>query len=164
MQKTSDGKETWCSRFMLAAASEYFERMFTSGMSEQLTGKVDLPFVTSKSLSLLLHYMYSGNLPSMMMMTMEDAEAAHLFQLPCIVNVWAYHQEVTVDNFLELADFNNMYKHAAIAERLLRIMNCSIIIQVVVPEGACLPVALVKSYFAQTLVGHRRLMEFLSRF
>ena len=77
----TNGRQIRCHRMVLAAASTYFNAMFSNEMSESVTGHVDLGILDEKVMAELLDYCYTGEIDVQLDNISPYLKAAHHIQL-----------------------------------------------------------------------------------
>lgn len=101
-------------RVVLASGSEYFKKMFSSGMKESKQREITIPNVSKNAFMLLLEYLYTGEISDQA--TLEDllnlSQAGDMFDLPRLQDLCAEDakEELTIDtaaDFLREADMHN---------------------------------------------------------
>ncbi|ABQ43616.1 Kelch-like protein [Tanapox virus] len=58
----ADGKKIQAHKIILASVSDYFKKMFTDNFSEKNSNEINMSGIDFNSLSLLINFIYSGNL------------------------------------------------------------------------------------------------------
>ena len=76
-----DGKVFHAHRSILAAASPYFETMFTSGFQESTTKEIELKDIDGKIFEILFNFIYSGKMDLSLDTAIETFHAAQYLQL-----------------------------------------------------------------------------------
>src|SRR5436190_1578830 len=80
-----DEKKLYCSRAILAARSEVFDRLLYNGMKETYEKQISFPKINSAGMEIILEYTYTGSIKEESLTkdnTVEAFYAAEYFQLP----------------------------------------------------------------------------------
>ncbi|XP_067824161.1 zinc finger and BTB domain-containing protein 7A-like isoform X1 [Heptranchias perlo] len=100
-----DGQEFRTHRSVLAACSQYFKKLFTSGAIVDQQNVYEIDFVTAEALSALLEFAYTATLTISTSNVNEILNAARLLEIQCVSNVC---HDLLVSNALsskEMADY-----------------------------------------------------------
>jgi len=102
-----EGREVCADRFLLAARSEYFERMLLTGMAEGTAAKVSIPRATHAAFSAVLRFLYSaGSCGDALFAEAEALEVLHLsveFLLEDLTRLceWRLMQNLSVERAVD---------------------------------------------------------------
>src|SRR5436190_6796448 len=89
-----DEKKLYCSRAILAARSEVFDRLLYNGMKESYEKQISFPKINSSGMEIILEYIYTGLIKEESLTKDNIAEAfyaADYFQLPDLQNLIMKH-------------------------------------------------------------------------
>ncbi|CAJ1432613.1 unnamed protein product [Effrenium voratum] len=101
-----DGRKLQADRFLLAARSEYFERMLRTGMAEGAATEVAIPRASAPAFEAVLRFIYSAGQAGQTLFEQADPlEVLHLsveFLLEDLTRLceWKLMQGLTLDNVL----------------------------------------------------------------
>ncbi|KAM6949523.1 kelch-like protein 33 [Aplochiton taeniatus] len=106
-------------RVVMAASSDYFRGMFTSGMRESQQPRVTLPFLVASELEALIGCSYSGALPLSWGGVFEITCTALQLQFPHALSMGLdfLSQEMDTSSCLDVASFAQAYGMASLLQR-----------------------------------------------
>ena len=112
-------------KVILSAASPYFRTLFCNGMLETFSLEVELHGVTSECFSILLDYIYTGNISVTSCNAEQLVEAGRLFQLDDVVEYCCdfFISELTVENSLGILSFAQVHSCVALSTSVLNYVH-----------------------------------------
>jgi actin-binding protein IPP len=115
------GKQFSIHKVILSAASTYFRTLFCNGMLETFSQEVELQGVSSECFSILLDYIYTGNITVTSCNVEQLVEAGQLFQLDDVVEYCCefFISELTVENSLGILSFAQVHSCIALSKSVL---------------------------------------------
>ncbi|XP_039601372.1 kelch-like protein 33 [Polypterus senegalus] len=113
-----DGDTFNVHRVVLAAGSDYFRGMFTSGMKEVTQDTVKVLSLTSEDLSSLITFIYSGYLQLSWDNIFELTVASMQIQVVCAISLCFdfLHKEITAESCLDVVAFAEAYEMMELKE------------------------------------------------
>ncbi|KAH0625263.1 hypothetical protein JD844_033665 [Phrynosoma platyrhinos] len=117
-----DGQEFPCHRATLSANSTYFRGMFAGGLKEDCQGIVNLQAIHAPSMSLVLDYMYSGNVSIQEDNVEGLLELSNLLQIPRLKDACVAFLEGQLHpcNCLGIMKFASSFSISSLAEKSKR--------------------------------------------
>ncbi|XP_042312293.1 kelch-like protein 35 [Sceloporus undulatus] len=118
-----DGQEFHCHRATLSANSTYFQAMFAEGLEEGCQGIVNLQAIHAPSMSLVLDYMYSGDVSIQEDNVEGLLELSSLLQIPRLKDACVAFLEGQLHtcNCLGIMRFASSFSISSLAEKSKRI-------------------------------------------
>lgn len=109
------GKEFHAHRSHLCSASLYFEAMFQAGMSEAVTGKIEVKDISATSVEDVIKFLYTGVIPDVrndVERIRELLHATHLMQITTLFNflLKCFGEMLSANFFLQLWEVSEMYE------------------------------------------------------
>ena len=120
-----DGFEFPCHKNVLAASSPYFMAMFSSNLTERHQQRIFLKEMDSKIMTLVLDYIYTGEVSLSEETVQNLLSAANLFQLIALRNGCAEYMmnHVTVSNSIGMYFFARAHQCEVLARQAKEIIN-----------------------------------------
>ncbi|XP_051919659.1 kelch-like protein 33 [Hippocampus zosterae] len=105
-------------RVILAACSDFFRGMFSSGMKESSQSRISLPFLSASDLEVLIEASYSGTLPLSWSCVFEISSTSLQFQYQPALSLTLdfLQRELNADFCLDVVSFAEAYQVAPLLE------------------------------------------------
>jgi len=110
---------------ILGARSQFFEKAFTTEMSEKETGVINIKGFSKETISAILEYIYTGNCPNLQAMAATIFPAADQFMLSELKTLCLLHisENLSVKNVVETLKMADLHSENELRRKCLQLIS-----------------------------------------